>query len=388
MEFVNRQDDRNRKRMIQIVSMIFMGVLVFLTFFSNTLQSLTLPKVRTEALANGSLMFTVEGSGMLQPITEERLTNPAGWSVRKIVVNEGDLVKKGQRLIEYDSKAAQRELDNEIVNLKKMNIELENLHDQFIQSTWEEDELGIRSTERAIESLKLDLEMQERKINQLRDDLRSGQELTAPFDGIVTQLNAIEGMASSGEADVVITNNSQGYRLDIPADSALLNQLGIMVGAKAEVEIHTVQEQQRRIIEGTITEMKDAEPRIESTSEFGEVADLTRTVPRTLLRIKVIDPELKGGEQAWINIEKRSRLEGLVVSGEAIHRDRDGLFIYTIDEQRGPLGNEFVARKVHVQSTERNDNLTVIQSDRLYEGDLVILESSEPLQDGNRVRLQ
>ncbi|GIO43825.1 efflux RND transporter periplasmic adaptor subunit [Paenibacillus apis] len=387
MELANEQVDRGRKRTIQIVFIVFMGLLLLLTFFGNTLRSLTLPKVRTEPLANGSLLFTIKGSGMLQPFTEAKLTNPAGWEVQKLFVKEGDRVKKGQKLIEYVSKTAERELETEIANLKRMNIELQNLQDQFIQSIREEDELGIRNARRVIETRKLDLDTQERLIDELRDRLARGRELTAPFNGIVTKLNAVEGMASSGEPDVLVSNDSLGYRLDILADSALLTRLEISVGTKIEVEVQTVQEPQTRILEGTITEMADAEPRI-GPFESGEEAGQTRIDPRKLLRIKVVDPDLKGGEQAWINIEKRSRLEGLVVSNEAIHQERDGMFVYKVDEQRGALGNVFVARKVRIQSGESNDNETLIQADSLYEDDLLILESSEPLQDGNRIRLQ
>src|SRR5690606_35970654 len=73
MELANEPGDRKRKRSIQVVSVIFMGLLLFLTFFSNTLQSVTLPKVRTESLVTGSLLFTIEGSSMLQPFNEARL---------------------------------------------------------------------------------------------------------------------------------------------------------------------------------------------------------------------------------------------------------------------------------------------------------------------------
>ncbi|GIP18647.1 hypothetical protein J40TS1_42890 [Paenibacillus montaniterrae] len=386
MELANEQVDRRRKRTIQIVFIVFIGLLLLLTFFGNTLQSLTLPKVRTEPLAAGSLIFAFEGSGMLQPFTEAQLTNPAGWKVQKILVKEGERVKKGQKLIEYDSKTAERELDNEIASLKKMNIELQNLQDQFIQSSREDDELAIRSASRAIETRKLDLDTQERIIDELRDRLASGRELKAPFDGIVTTLNAVEGLAS-GEPDVVITNDSHGYRVDIPADFALLTRLEIALGSKVEVEVQNVQEQQTRILEGTIVEIADAEPKNEPFESGGE-AGQTRTIAQKVVRIKVEDPELKGGEQAWINIEKRSRQEGLVVMNEAIHKERDGMFVYKVDEQRGALGNVFVVSKVPVQPTERNDHETLIQSDSLYEGDLLILESSEPLQDGERIRLQ
>lgn len=48
MELGIEPTDRRRKRNIQVVFMVFMGLLLFFTLFSNTIQTLTLPKVRTE----------------------------------------------------------------------------------------------------------------------------------------------------------------------------------------------------------------------------------------------------------------------------------------------------------------------------------------------------
>ncbi|MEC0093667.1 efflux RND transporter periplasmic adaptor subunit [Paenibacillus macquariensis] len=386
MELEKVAADRRRKRNIQIMFIIFMGLLIFFTLFSNTLQSLTLPKVRTEKPAAGSLVFTIEGSGILQPLAEARLSNAAGWKVQKILVKEGDRVKKGQKLIIYDSKSAERELEDEITNLKKQQIEQQNIQDQFIQSSMEGDELKIRNARRTIETGKLNLHTQERKINEMRDKLTSQQDITAPFDGIIAKLNAVEGLTSAGEPDVLVSNSSLGYRFDISADSKVLSSLGISIGEKIEVEVNTVQEQQARMIEGTIEEVANEQPRIESSSS--EEGGQTITIPQKVLRIKVVNSELKGGEQAKIKLEKGSRQEGLLISNKAIHEDRSGMFVYKIEEQRGALGNVFVARKVLIHTSETNDKETMIQSDSLYEEELIILESSEPLQDGNRIRME
>jgi HlyD family secretion protein len=387
MELEKELGDRRRKRNIQVVFIVFMGLLIFFTLFSNTLQSLTLPKVRTEKLVNGSLLFTLEGSGMVQPFSETRLSNPAGWKAQTILVKEGDRVKKGQKLIIYDSKSAERELEDELTNLDKQKIELQNVQDQFILSTTEGDEFKIRAASRNIETRKLDLGMQERKINELRDRLTSQQEMNAPFDGIINKLNAIGGVITAGEPDVLISNSSLGYRLDISVDSTLLSSLGISIGEKIEVKVLTVAErdqQQIRMIDGTIDEVANTQPRTQSTSV--EEAGPTQTIAQKVIRIKVIDSDLRGGEKAEFKLEKRSNQKGLVISNAAIHQDRDGLFVYKIDEQRGALGNIFVTRKVRIQSSETNGKETMIKAESLYKDDLIIMESSEPLQEGNRVR--
>ncbi|BFT73704.1 efflux RND transporter periplasmic adaptor subunit [Paenibacillus sp. P36] len=375
-----------RKKSIQVVFLVFMGLLAFFSLFSNTLQSLALPKVRTEKPVKGSLVFTIEGSGSLQPFYEAKLSNTAGWKVQQILVKGGDHVKKGQSLIRYDSKVAEHELEDAITNLDKQNIELQNVQDQFIQSTMDGDDIKIRTARRDLETRKLDLAAQERKINGFRDALAAYKEMKAPFDGFITKVNATEGLVSAGESEILITNSSLGYRFDLSVDSTLLSSLGMSAGEKVEVEVHAGQEPYTRIINGTVDEMADAESRTVSSSD-GE-AGKTITVPQKVLRVKVVDAELNGGEEVRIKLEKRSGKEGWMISNEAIHQDREGMFVYKLEEMRNALGNEFIVRKVRLQYSERNSKETMVQSDSLYEEDMVILESSEPLQDGNRVRLE
>jgi multidrug efflux pump subunit AcrA (membrane-fusion protein) len=386
MELGIEPTDRRRKRNIQVVFMVFMGLLLFFTVFSNTIQSLTLPKVRTEKPTKGNLLLTIEASGILHPLAETKLSNTTELKVQQILVKEGQRVEKGQKLIIYESKTAEQELKDEITNLEKLKIDQQNRQDQYIQSALEEDEFKIRNARRDIEKGKLDILAQENKISGLKSRLTSEKQLLSPFDGLISKLNAVEGLTSMGEPDVIVSNSSQGYRLDIIVDSAHLSSLGISTGEKIEVEVDMSHGQEARTISGSIEEIANSESRTDSSSSND--SGKTQTISQKALRIKVVDLELKGGEQARIKFEKRSLQEGLLLSKEAIHEDREGLFVYKVDEQRGALGNVFVAKKVRIHSSEKNEKETMIQSDVLYVEDSIILESSEPLEDGNRVRLQ
>ncbi|MFD1903200.1 hypothetical protein ACFSQ7_02190 [Paenibacillus rhizoplanae] len=70
-------------------------MLLFFTFFSNTLQSLTLPKVTTVTPQSKSLEFTLEGGGMLRPVNEVKLQNASGWKPRQVLVQEGGAGEEG-----------------------------------------------------------------------------------------------------------------------------------------------------------------------------------------------------------------------------------------------------------------------------------------------------
>ncbi|GIO99582.1 hypothetical protein J14TS5_46680 [Paenibacillus lautus] len=73
MELGKGAADQRRKRIIQVVFLGFMGLLLIFTLFSNTLQSLSLPKVTTEQPKSGGIELAIEGSGILQPIAEAKL---------------------------------------------------------------------------------------------------------------------------------------------------------------------------------------------------------------------------------------------------------------------------------------------------------------------------
>lgn len=91
--------EKKRQRTIVILFGLFIGLLVFCTLFSNTLESLTLPKVVTEKAALGSLDYKLEASGILRPVSEVKLANAAPWRVSKIYVKEGSYIQKGQTLL-------------------------------------------------------------------------------------------------------------------------------------------------------------------------------------------------------------------------------------------------------------------------------------------------
>ncbi|WP_238656093.1 efflux RND transporter periplasmic adaptor subunit [Paenibacillus piscarius] len=386
MESTELSAHGRRQKKIRTAALLLLGVLLFFTFFSNTLESLTLPKVTTVEPVNRRLELTLEAGGMLRPVSEAKLLNASGWKVRQFLVQEGERVKKGQTLLLYDSGPAEREVEDAVSLLEKQKIEQQTLQDQFIQTYMEGDELQIRKARRDIEAGKLEQARQAGIIAGMRERLAREQQLKAPFDGIVTKLNAMEGMLSAGEPEVILTSSSQGVQFDFTADAELLTGLGVSVGEPLEVEIVASEGQPARSIPGKVAEIKNAQALTDSLSggEDSKAGDISR---REVL-VKLKDASLKGGEQVQVRLKKLSLQEGLVVPNQAIHQVGGRSFVYKIEEQRGALGNAFVAREVQIRSSRTNGAESLIETDSLYEDEMIILESSEPLQDGNRVRLQ
>ncbi|MBD8497328.1 biotin/lipoyl-binding protein [Paenibacillus sp. CAU 1523] len=381
-------NDSKRKRYIQVAFLLLMGILLFFTLFSNTIESIRLPKVTTEKPTIGAVEHKFEGISVLQPINEVKLVGPGEWKVSTIHVNEGERVKKGQRLISYDSSDTERELRNDTAELEKQQIELQNIQDHFIQIAREDDEMTIRKTKRDIATHKLNMEILERNIQEKREQMAVKREITAPFDGLITKLNAVQGMRSSGEPDVLMTDSRLGYQFELVVDASLVTNLELITNSKIAVEVSSTSEQTARTIDGTVMNITHAASRMEQHVNQESDGSAGVNASQKKIQVKVIDPTLTGGEQVSITLAKRSKKQGILVLDKAVHQDRKGKFVYKVEEQRGALGNVFVARKVEIDYMEKSEHETMIQTSEIVEDDRIILESSEPLQDLNRVRLE
>ncbi|MCR8842670.1 biotin/lipoyl-binding protein [Paenibacillus sp. SC116] len=381
-------NDTKRKRYIQIAFLLFTGVLIFFTLFSNTIESIRLPKVTTEIPTMGAIEHKFEGSGVLRPITEVKLVSSGEWKVKTIHVKEGDRVKKGQTLVTYDGADAKRELRNDEAELEKQQIELQNIQDHFIQIVREDDEMVVRKAKRDVATHKLNMEILERNIQEKRELLEVKKEIVAPFDGLVSKINVVEGITSTGEPDVIMIDSRLGYEFEMVVDAALVSSLALTVNSQIEVEAPGLGDQPKRILKGAITRIAHSEPRKEDVNPESDRSTGRSTIAQKTIFVKLVEPSLKGGEQVSVMLTKQSEKTGMLVLDKAVHQDRKGKYVYKVEEQRGALGNVFIARKVDIEYMETSHVDTMIQSNELSEDDRIILESSEPIQDNSRVRLE
>lgn len=373
--------DASRKRKLRIASGLFFGLLIALTLLSNTLLSLTLPKVTTEKPSRGQLTHTFCGSAVVTAATEVDIMNLAGWNVKKIHVKEGDHVAKGQMLISYDGSEAERQLKDEQASLQKLKLGQEEMQVGFIEASQSGDEAGIHKAKREIDSFKIDLDVQERKVESLQKQLTQYRELAAPFDGIVTAVRATEGLpSSSGGPDVRLSNLSRGYEAEllVPADVAALLTIG------EEMEVQTEGEAIRPL-KGKLAEMREAEPGGEAGQAEG--GSLSSKPAFKRIRIALQDKEIAAGTAVKVFITKQAATEAVLISNKAIHEEIDGKYVYTVEERSGPLGNAFYVRKAKINVADANEAVSAV-TEGVSEYDLIIAESSQPLQEGDRVRMQ
>lgn len=111
----------NRKEWVKNVAIIFLSVMLVLTFFSNTIMNYSLPEVATAMIEPGSITAKIRGTGNLTSDDPYKITIQESRTIASVAVKQGDVVEKGQVLFyleDQDSKEleeAEKALDELIL---------------------------------------------------------------------------------------------------------------------------------------------------------------------------------------------------------------------------------------------------------------------------------
>lgn len=91
-------DPRKKREIIKTVLIIFLAVLLVLTFFSNTIMNKSLAEITTERTTSGKLTERIRGSGLVESNQSYGVTVDGNKVIDTIMVKTGKEVKKGDVL--------------------------------------------------------------------------------------------------------------------------------------------------------------------------------------------------------------------------------------------------------------------------------------------------
>lgn len=107
-----------RREWIKNAAIVFLTIMLLLTFFSNTIMNYSLPEVATEYVQQGSITEKVRGTGTLEATDPYSVIIKESRKIESVAVKNGDTVEKGQILFYLEDveseelKAAQKELES------------------------------------------------------------------------------------------------------------------------------------------------------------------------------------------------------------------------------------------------------------------------------------
>ncbi len=211
-----------KKAIIAIAALVVVAVFVIVNLKKSSGKTFN---VQVEEAERGRLVQLVSGSGRIQPKLGVKISANVSAKIITLHVIEGDVVKKGQILVELDrtryeaavvqaqaslssSKASAR---RQKANLAKSKSEHERSQKLFKRGLASQGELDTYAAAYEIDKANLDASLDQvtqssAVLDQAQDDL-SKTTLNSPIDGVVTQLNKEEGeiaLGSQFQEDVIM----------------------------------------------------------------------------------------------------------------------------------------------------------------------------------------
>ena len=90
-----QEQPRNRD-WVKNAAIIFLVVILVLTFFSNTIMNRTLPEVATQEVTSGSIVARVRGTGTVQANSNTQVKMDRNRVIRSVLVCHPKRARKGR----------------------------------------------------------------------------------------------------------------------------------------------------------------------------------------------------------------------------------------------------------------------------------------------------
>ena len=229
-------------------------------------------EVQTEKVKRSNVIKTVTASGKIQPVTDVKISSNVSAKIIKLLVKEGDRVKKGQLLVTLDrtnyeagvnqAKAeqlrAKAQLMSAKTNLEKAQQDYDRAKELFAKQLASESEFqtydaNLKTSKSAVESAESQVLAANAILDQNMDNMNK-TEIYSPIDGTVSKLNKEIGEIALGSAfsqDIimVIANlASMEARVNVDENDVI----SVSLGDSAEIEVDALQ---NRKIKGYVTEI-------------------------------------------------------------------------------------------------------------------------------------
>ena len=187
--------EKSKKReLIKTIAIIFLAVLLVLTFFSQTIMNHSLPEVATQLVTSGTINAKIRGSGTVAANENYEVVLNQTREIRSVCVKVGDKVEEGDLLFvlgdieSTELKEAQDALDAAQLAYQKQLL--------TFSKEYATEDLGLKNDredlERAIAERDANL-VTDAEVSYAKGDLAAAETQLSQIDLILEELNAAAG---------------------------------------------------------------------------------------------------------------------------------------------------------------------------------------------------
>lgn len=303
----------NKRKVILLV--LVLVIITAMVIVNINRKSTKAMEVTAEKVKRGDITQVVSGSGKVQPEVGVRISARISGEIIQLPVKEGDVVKRGQLLVELDRQryeaAVQQyrsSLKSAEASLVKSESDFRRIKDLFDKNLNSQAELDAARSQMLL--AEANVEQAQAALSQAEDDL-SKTILRSPIDGVVTQLNKEEGeiaLGSQFQAEVIMTVANLS-RMEVVAEIDENDVVLVKYGDKVKIEVDAIPDTH---FVGTVTKIAHTA----STRGLGTQEEVTNFE----VRIAVVSDvsKLRPGMSATVDIETKTHKDVLHVPIQAI----------------------------------------------------------------------
>lgn len=192
------ENTTKRREWIKNAAIVFLAVLLVLTFFSNTIMNYSLPEVATQTVTSQSITAKVRGTGTVEASDPYNVTLNQSRVIASVAVKQGDTVEKGDVLFYLE--------DAESTELKEAQAQLDTL-----RTNYEKAILAADSSSSIVEDVESGkTSSTESKLAQIDSYNARIDSLTSQIDSYNTRIAEIDAeLSKMGEATVDTSGEQQ-----------------------------------------------------------------------------------------------------------------------------------------------------------------------------------
>jgi HlyD family secretion protein len=317
-----------QKSLIGVGAVVVAGVIV-------GASALSKPKEKGEEVfmakaAKKDLTSFVQATGRIEAKTKVNVQSSVIGEIISLPVKEGEVVKKGDLLVQVDPERYRSEVDrlqsvvrSQEIAIEQSQVALANAERQYkrnaslfqtgglvSQEAYDLSELDFRSRTIDLKSMKEQMAQAVASLDKARDELKKTT-LRSPIDGTVTQLNAEQGeitltgtMNNPGTVIMVVSDMGE-ILATVDVDESRVTQ--VELGQKARIVVDAVGE--AHPYTGTVVEI--AGSAVQRTGQQTQVFEVKVALDK-------VDAKLRPGMTAKARIETQNAPGSLTVPIQAV----------------------------------------------------------------------
>ncbi len=239
-----------KREWVKDAAIIFLAVLLVLTFFSNTIMNRSLPEVATAAVTGGNIIAKVRGSGIVTATGKHQVKAKETRTIRSVMVKVGQEISAGDVLFVL-GEGDQTALDTAKENLRKLQYEYQRLaleapiydgtyEDKMVDSYYEKLLRAEQARDRAAEVYYRALEKETG--GDIAAVNREIEEIERQLDYIVEQMNG-------AQADYDARRQEAWERVE--SAQAAFDQRYYGLGSEDEEIIYVIEDGEEVVISGS-----------------------------------------------------------------------------------------------------------------------------------------